>query len=287
MKLRLMMIAAIVFTLFQLGWAQAANLRDVRTGKHEKFTRVVFEFQDNVLFERPEIKGKGEFSVVFLDSSTSLPRLTLFKTGPIQLVHSVEFVRQKSNLIANVRLSFPYFILKSFPLSDPNRIIVDVYQVPSPPQKSEQKESLREQPLTETSTAPEEKKLKNAPQKDLEKATGSHSATPPDKVKSGSKKTQPSEKTFSKNVSNQMPEPHIGSPSPAKGSTMTQIYLLAALNVLTTVIVVLMIFTLLKKRHAIDIGHLFEIMEFIKTSDKNIETIDAQLKNAFKEYDEF
>jgi hypothetical protein len=27
-------------------------------------------------------------------------------------------------------------------------------------------------------------------------------------------------------------------------------------------------------------------MEFIKTSDESIETIDAQLKNAFKEYDE-
>jgi hypothetical protein len=67
---------------------------------------------------------------------------------------------------------------------------------------------------------------------------------------------------------------------------MTQIYLLAVLNVLTGVIVVLMLFTLLKKRHTIDFGHLSEIMEFIKTSDESIETIDAQLKNAFKEYDE-
>jgi hypothetical protein len=58
------------------------------------------------------------------------------------------------------------------------------------------------------------------------------------------------------------------------------------LNVLTSVIVLLMIVTLLKKKHMIDLGHLFEIMEFIKTSDESIETIDAQLKNAFKEYDE-
>ena len=83
-----------------------------------------------------------------------------------------------------------------------------------------------------------------------------------------------------------MPEKHIGSPSSTNGSAMTQIYLLAALNVLTSVIVVLMIFTLLKKRQSVDVGHLLEIMEFIKTSDESIETIDAQLKNAFKEYDE-
>ena len=286
MKLRIMMIVAIFFTLSQFGWAQAANLRDVRTGKHEKFTRIVFEFQSNVLFESPEIKGNGNFSLVFLDSSTTLPRLTLFKTGPIQLVHSIEFVRQKSNLIANVRLSFPYFILKAFLLSGPNRVVVDAYQLSSPPDKSEQKELLREKPSTETSTAPEKKELKNAPQKDLEKAAGSQSITLSGVEKSGLKETQPPENAFSNKVSNQIPEKHAGSPSSANGNTMTQIYLLAVLNVLTGVIVVLMLFTLLKKRHTIDFGHLPEIMEFIKTSDESIETIDAQLKNAFKEYDE-
>lgn len=286
MKLRLMLIAAVVFTLSQPVWAQAASLKDVRTGKHEKFTRIVFEFQDNVLFENPEIKGKGNFSVIFLDSSTTLPRLTLFKTGPIQLVQSIEFVQQKSNLIANVRLSFPYFILKSFPLSGPNRIVIDAYQVSSSPEKSESNESLLEKSLTETSTTPGEKELKNAPQIVLEKEDGSQPITPSGVEKSELKETQPSEKVFSSKVANQMPEKHLGSPSSDSGSAMTQIYLLAVLNVLTTVIVVLMIFTLLKKKHAIDYGHLFEIMEFIKTSDESIETIDAQLKNAFKEYDE-
>lgn len=281
-KLRLMLIAAVVFTLSQLGWAQAANLRNVRTGKHEKFSRIVFEFQDNVLFESPEIKGKGKFSVVFLDSSTTLPRLTLFKTGPIQLVHSIEFVRQKSNLIANVRLSFPYFILKSFPLSGPNRIVVDAYQVPSLHENSEQEESLHEKPLTETSTSPEEEELK----KDFGKAADSQSLTLSDVEKSGSKETQPPEKVISNNVSNQIPEQDVGSSSSSNGNAMTQIYLLVVLNVLTSVIVVLLIFTLLKKRHTIDFGDLYEIMEFTKTSDKSIETIDAQLKNAFKEYDE-
>ena len=263
-----MLIVAVIFTLSQLGWAQAANLRDVRTGKHEKFTRVVFEFQENVLFESPQIKGKGTFSVVFLDSSTTLPRLTLFKTGPIQLVQSMEFVRQKSNLMANVRLSFPYFILKAFSLSGPNRIVVDAYPVSSLPEKSEQKE------------------LKNAPQEILEKEAGSQFTTPSGVEKSELKKAQPPEKVFSKKVSNQITEKNIGLPSSTNGNAMTQIYLLTALNILTAVIVVLIIFALLKKKHTIDFGHLIEIMEFIKSSDESIETIDTQLNNAFKEYDE-
>lgn len=280
-----MLIAAVVFTLSQLGWAHAANLREVRTGKHEKFTRVVFDFQENVLFESPEIKEKGTFSVVFLDSSTTLPRLTLFKTGPIQLVRSLEFVRQKSNLVANVRLAFPYFILKSFPLSGPNRVVVDAYPVSSPPEKPLKKEVLREKPSIETPAVPEKEEPKNAVQNVLEKTAGSPSTPPSEVEKSGLKETRASEKVVSKTVPIQTSEKHMVSSSPADKTAMTQIYLLFVLNVLTCVIIVLMIFTLLKKRHMIDLGRLFEIMEFIKTSDKNIETIDVQLKNAFKEYD--
>lgn len=285
MKFKFMMIAAVVFTLSLSGWARAASLRDIRTGKHEKFTRVVFEFEDSVLFESPVIKGKGKFSVIFLDSSTTLPRLTSFKTGPIQLVHSIEFVREKSNLTANVRLSFPYFILKSFPLSNPNRIVVDVYQVVSPHEKAESKESLHEKFLAETSTVPEPKELNDIPQKDLEKTADSQSVAPSDVEESGLKETQPSEKVFTNNEANQISDQTVGPPSFLGGNTMIQIYLLAVLNVLTGVIAVLMILTIFKKRHIIDFGHLFEIMEFIKTSDKSIENIDAKLRSAFKEYD--
>ena len=277
-KTRFMLTVVAVFMLSQLGWAQAANLRDVRTGKHEKFTRVVFEFQDNVLFENPTIKGKGKFSLVFLDSSTSLPNLTLFKTGPRQLVHSIQFVKQKSNLAANVQLSFPYFILKAFSLSDPNRVVVDVYQVVSPNEEFEQNESLSEKPLTETPTAPEEK--------ESEKAKSSQVITPPDMGKSEMRETQPHEIAVSNKTSNQITDEHPGSPNFDNKKSMTQIYLLAGLNVLTGVIVILMIFTLLKKKHMTDFDQLDEIMDFIKRSDESIDTLDAQLKNAFKEYDE-
>ena len=277
-KIRLMLTVASVFMLSQLGWAQAANLRDVRTGKHEKFTRVVFEFQDSVLFEDPVIKGKGKFSLVFLDSSTSLPHLTLFKTGPIQLVHSIEFVKQKSNLAANVQLSFPYFILKAFSLSGPNRVVVDVYQVVSPNEKFEPKESLSEKPLTETSTAPEGK--------ELEKADSSQAVTPPDMGKSEMRETQPHENAVPNKTSNQITDKHIEYHSFGNKNSMTLVYLLAGLNVLTGIIVVLMVFMILKKKHMTDFDQLDEIMDFLKRSDESIDTIDARLKNAFKEYDE-
>jgi len=285
MKSKIIGIAAVLFMFSTIGWAQAADLRDVRTGKHEKFTRIVFEFKDSALFENPAIKGQGKFSVVFLDSSTTLPHLMLLKTGPVQLVQSIEFVPIKSNLVANVRLSFPYFILKSYPLSNPDRIVVDAYPVSSPPEKPEQKVSIRKKPLSQTQMLPEKKEPENAPKKDLGKAAGNKTVIPPAVEKSEIKKQEPPEEVLPDKMQNQIPVERVESPFPANPTAMTQIYLLAMLNVLTGVIIVLMIFTLLKKRNVIDVGRLFEIMEFIKTSDESIENIDAQLKTAFKEYD--
>ena len=141
-----MLIVAACFLLVQYECASAADLSHVRTGKHENFARVVFEFQSAVQFKSPEIKGKGKFSLVFLDSATKLPRLTLYKTGKRQLVHSIEYVRQKSDLTAIVRLTFPYFILKSYAFSAPDRIVVDGYWMSSPTVNSEQMASLPKEP---------------------------------------------------------------------------------------------------------------------------------------------
>lgn len=58
-------------------------LKFVRTGEHENFTRIVFEFQNIVQFKDPKIKDKGEFSIQFLDSSTSLDPLTVYWTDSL------------------------------------------------------------------------------------------------------------------------------------------------------------------------------------------------------------
>jgi hypothetical protein len=49
---------------------------------------------------------------------------------------------------------------------------------------------------------------------------------------------------------------------------------------------VLLIFTVFKKKQTINIGHLPEILDFIKASDQSIAAIDAQIQSAFKKYDQ-
>lgn len=103
-------------------------LSSVRTGEHGKFTRIVFEFQNAVQFNDPMIIDKGKFSVLFLDCSTDLPPLTVYWADSFQKVKSVKFIKNKSNLTAEVKLTFPHFLLEAFSLSNPDCVVVDAYK---------------------------------------------------------------------------------------------------------------------------------------------------------------
>jgi hypothetical protein len=286
MKLRLILIVAVGFLLVGYECAVAADLSHVRIGKHENFARVVFEFQSAVQFKSPEIKSKGKFSLVFLDSTTKLPRLTLYKTGKTQLVHSIEYVRQKSNLTAVVRLAFPYFILKSYALSAPDRIVVDAYWMSAPTDNSGQKASLPQEPATGASVSSDKKQIQNMPQNTTEKAA-SETVIPPEIVKKPLlTESQVTQNISTSKPSGQVPEQKKTPPPAARGNNVAQTYLLAVLDVIAGCIAVLLFFSLFNKKQPIDIGQLHEILDFIKASDQSIADIDAQIQNAFNKYDQ-
>ncbi len=104
-------------------------LKSVRTEEHEKFTRIIFEFQNAVKFREPEIEGDGKFSVLFFDGSTDIQPLTVYETDSLKKVQSVELIEDNSNLTANVRLTFPHFMIKAFPLPDSDCVVVDAYRL--------------------------------------------------------------------------------------------------------------------------------------------------------------
>lgn len=288
MKLRLLLIVAVIFLLVPNEWAAGADLSRVRTGKHEKFARVVFEFQNAVQFKQPEIKGKGIFSLVFLDTTTKLPHLTLYKTGKTQLVQSIEYIRHNSNLTAIVSLTFPYFILKSYALSAPDRIVVDAYWMTAPPENNEQKASLTKKPTTAPSPLTGKKEITNNLQKTTEKPAPVSSVAPQPVKKPVVNESKTSQNPSSIKKSNQMPGEKKSAPSPAlKGNNNTLIYLLAALDVIAGCMVVLFIITLFRRKQTVNIGHLCEILDFVKASDQRLSDIDDQIKVAFEKYDQF
>ncbi|UCD90111.1 MAG: hypothetical protein JSW04_01330, partial [Desulfobacterales bacterium] len=137
-----------------MGSAQAANLKHVRAGEHGAFTRVAFEFQGVVPSMALIKNGRGKINLIFLDTTTALPRLTLQKTT--KGIQSVKFIQEASRLTANITLSFPYFKLKTFSLPNPNRFVIDAYRMSSPPKTGELGDSPQAEPLA---AKPETEKL--------------------------------------------------------------------------------------------------------------------------------
>ena len=168
MKSGLVIIAAVLLML-QVAETQAANLKYVRTAKHQDFTRIVFEFQNPAQFKEPVIDGKGKFTVVFPDSTTVLPRQILYKKTRIRPVRSIEFIQKGPLLTAGITLSFPYFKLKSFSLSGPDRVVIDAYLITPPTKEVVPEESLHAKPSVKESKEPETKEPKAMPEESSEK----------------------------------------------------------------------------------------------------------------------
>jgi len=171
-------------------------------------------------------------------------------------IQSVELIQEESRLTANIMLSFPYFKLKTFSLSNPDRFIIDAYRMSSPPKTSELVDSLQAGPLD---TAPDTEESLNA-KPDTEEPLHAE----PDKVVL----TEPT-------GTDQMIRTKKSS---IDGNYNVQIYLLALLNILTLIIVALLSLNLWRRRPTINSERLSEVLESLEKTDERVSTIDALIK---------
>jgi len=298
MKSGLNLIFIVILFWFPFGWAQAAKLTTTRTGEHGVFTRIVFEFKGVVRSKKPIITGRGKFYVVFPGSTQARPRRLLDKTT--RGVRAVRFIQKKSFLSASITLSFPYFRLKTFYLSNPDRVVIDAYRMSSPPEEIVPKESPHAEPIasvligpTQRKQAPGTKKSSVAVMKRQFKieSKGSQKSTP-DTTRGQKEKT-------SDEIANQAESPT--KVSETLGQKTDQVsgkqdkstpfftknynvytYVLVFLNIFTVIIVALLGFNLLKRRSRNDSEHLGEMLNFLKTTDESVATIDTMIKRELK-----
>jgi hypothetical protein len=216
-KSGLVMFTAVLLML-QAAETQAANLKFVRTAKHQDFTRIVFEFQNPAQFKEPVIDGKGKFTVVFPDSTTVLPRQILYKKTQIRPVRSIEFIQKGTLLTAGIKLSFPYFKLKAFSLSGPDRVVIDAYLITPPTQEVVPEESLHAKPSVKESKEPETIEPKAMPEKSSEKELTELVTKQPTVLpeKSPEKESSKSEMTEPKLIPIKSPEKESGKPEMTK-----------------------------------------------------------------------
>ena len=296
-----------ILLLSQFGSARAAELRYIRIGEHKGFTRIVFEFRGSALFENPVIADKGKFSVVFTDTTTTLPRQILGETT--KRVKGIEFVKKEASLVANVALSFPYFKIKSFSLSDPTRVILDINRSDKPPKSIMRKEPPSKgslsRPLVETQEKGE--RISNAPAALMQKkgtatVESTKAARKPDDVTN----KHPSEKAVLK-TAQQTPQqvaPQVGGTSEKgvqkpmvqetapvalseEGQTALvssfrnfQMYLLLALTVFSLTIVALLFFMVFGKKQKLDQTKSTLGMDW--ATEESMAEIDTQIEDELK-----
>ena len=127
----LVLMTALTLLVLTVLPADAARLMYIRVGEYESLTRIVFEFDGTVKFRGPEIKGPGQITVDFLDTTTTNPALQKMRdrSGHIE---KIEFIQGAALLTANVGLTSSSFNLKTFYLYTPDRLVLDLYWTAAP-----------------------------------------------------------------------------------------------------------------------------------------------------------
>lgn len=302
-KTKLALIGSVIVFLLQIGPAKAAKLEYIRIGEHNDFTRIVFEFSGTAVFKEPVVKGKRKVSVVFVDTTTTLPRQILSETT--KRVDTIEFVQQESHLAALITFPFPYFQVKPFALSSPERVVLDVYKLKGPPEGVVFEESIRQKPDVEVLTttgenkesvernilpAQEANRRTQEPAKDSSRPTPEGNQRPPEKP---AQDVLTQAVVSSKELPTNLKAETAGSVSMPEDESITQpyrygrlqIYLLAMLTVLSVVIVGLLTFIILQKRGIFSPEHRGAGLDSALETDETMAAIDLKIRNQFRKLD--
>jgi hypothetical protein len=299
---RLSLIGCVVLLVCHVGWAKGSQLRYIRIGEHEGFTRIVFELRGPAAFEKPQVRGKGKLSVVFLDTTTALPGQ--ISTETTKRVDTIEFVQQDADLRANIALPFPYFTLKFFSLSNPERVVLDVYQTSAPPKDVVFGGSFQEPPERRLAETAKEKEMPNSTKTTPEKAA--KPSEKPDRLTNkpvAQEMKRDSQRTLQETAIRSAALPkesatavaEIAKPVPdTEGASVNHsfqhspwpTYPLAILIILSVIIVALLSFIIFQKRRGLGSRYVGETREATSKAGEGMDAIDKRIKDAFRKFDQ-
>jgi hypothetical protein len=104
----------------------AAQLTDIRVGRYDTFTRIVFEFKDQIQYQKPIVQEPGKLTVTFLNAETTLADRALQTRS--KGLEFFSLTPKPPHLVAALGFPFVDFKLKTFTLTGPQRLVLDVYQ---------------------------------------------------------------------------------------------------------------------------------------------------------------
>lgn len=259
------LITAGVVILLCFDPAIASELKDIRVGEYEGFTRIVFEF--DALTAKPEIQIQeaGQLLATFSKTKVNLVRKIPLKRSPH--VEDIQIWQRKADLALLLIFDYMHIRIESFQLSRPARFAIDVFPIAKPPEATVTAPAAPVTAVEEDKKAtPVEAKPRQAARVEDNKSIPSFKA----KVMPDATKVQ-----------------HENMPTKAlTPQTRLQRYLVVILVIITIVILILLLLMLLTRRWLIDEKTLKESVALLQQQDKKMASLDADIKEQFKRYDE-
>ena len=288
-----MILISLILLWINNGFAGAATLRGTRAGDHEDFTRIVFEFEKIAQFTEPVIGRDGKVSVVFPNTTTTIPSPIIY--GTTTKVEEIQLYQRDSILAANITLDIPHFKVKSYLLSNPDRYVIDIFPIPPPPVEkvptpkivsiSKAKAEGIDSDLAKTEeidSTMEESEENNGPKEET------------DEVENAVEEGDEAESHMEKTTEVEPPEPDIKTiRGIVKGSAIQpvdkasifssnygflQTFFLAGLNLFMLVIIVLLSLILSRQIRVVDSTHIEYVPEPRREPDDPITTIDKKIR---------
>lgn len=303
------LIAMGIIVLYWFVPAAAGQLVDIRVGEYDGFTRIVFELDAPTTAPQIEPQTSGKLLVSFDGTQAQLVRKIPVERS--RHVHEIQIWQRDGKLSSIVVFDYPNIRIKTFTLTNPPRIGVDVFpmlpsksQVDSPPPAAEApaetaQEALEKDAKIATGESSMETKVQPLTEKDVT-----------DQVENGSPKTEQNKEVIDQEVdigeskSPVIPEPSVPelpklrksvpeqspSPPPANGSKNTpvrlQFFLVIGLVVITIGILFLLLLMLFARHKLSDNQKKLRTGDFIEEQDQRIEALDSRIKEQLKRYDE-
>lgn len=296
-RIVLLMVVLLVFFALVGEIASAAKLQEIRTGKKSGFTRLVFQFEAAPRFQVIDKAAADELSLLFIETT---PGFLQAKQGYSAPVETIAIQQDGPHLKVVVSLSTPGHRLKTFTLTEPHRVVFDLY-----PTAVEEPLVLLNKLVIRESVEPEPPTKKPAPPAgESEPAAIRPSQIPatvnkPAALEPDTKapepalpaKAAPATPEGAVTAPAQPPDPSTGKTSP-ENKPLTALFgkfqqnLILVLAGISIVILALVGFLLLQKRNNAEKNQPIEARQELKTTADIMASIDARIQKKFKQYEE-
>jgi hypothetical protein len=288
-QLKRLLICAVLLLLCDPARANTTELKDVRIGEYEDFTRVVFEFSEAVTAYDLDDRTPGRLAVRFPDA---LPELT--RKIPIDNSTRIKAAQlwQKGTTVSAI-LDFPFqrYRLDSFTLSEPHRIAIDIFPLKAQPTL-----------VTDNGTAPDPSPLPTDPPAKSSAMDGTSRTADSEQGVLASEKIQSTEasrgpdilrpETESEAVRKPTlikPEESADNPSANRKASFTsrlQYYLVIGLVIIIVIVLILLVLMLLSRNKAKNALSPLSTDEYFQRQDETIASLNARIHEQLKRYDD-